>query len=356
MKLMQPRSLSTKSAIGHRQISRIRHRNHPGILILAATVIIGFSGCDTREPAIEIDKPEPSITPQLFFMDLVPATGLGLYLTPTNTKTEMSGGIFRWDGKTAEILTQDLIFPHNIEPFEDGYIFTDPELEVIRVVDRSGEASHAFSEMVWLDGGRDSLLDTNWVLPLQTTEAEAFLDPDILGHPVVLICRARTVGDETWMWWSICTIEDGVLRSLWEMKSPGRKAHTGLLHDGVFYGASSGSETLVVKGADLDFELPVGNIRYMEVFNGELWMAGDGFVGVLDNLPPAADAEPRIFVQGIGRAQAVHVSDERVFVTANGWLLVFDRNGRRIESVGTTPPESGDSWIHDRLRALGYLE
>lgn len=116
------------------------------------------------------------------------------------------------------------------------------------------------------------------------------------------------------------------------------------------------SETLVVKGADLEFELPVGNIRYMEVFDNELWMAGDGFVGVLEDLPPAADAEPRIFVREIGRAQAVHVTGDRVFVTANGWLLVFDHNGRQLESLGSSPPESGESWIHDRLRALGYLE
>lgn len=354
--MMQPRSLPTKSAIGHRQISRIRRQIQPVAAILAATLIIGISGCDTKEPATEIDKPEPSIAPQLFFMDLVPATGLGLYLAPANTKAEMSGGIFRWDGKTTQILTRDLVFPHNIEPFEGGYILTDPDLEVIRVVGLSGEASHAFSEMVWLDGELDSLLNTNWVLPLQTAEAESFLNLNTLGHPAVLICRARTVGQETWMWWSICKVENGVLRSLWEMKSPGRKAHTGLLHDGVFYGASSGSKTLVVKGPDLDFELPVGNIRYMEVFNGGLWMAGDGFVAVLDDLPPAADTEPRIFVRNIGRAQAVHVSDERVFVTANGWLLIFDRSGRQIESLGASPPESGDSWIHDRLRALGYLE
>ncbi len=353
---MQHRSLHHDSAIEDRQDSRARLRIHPAIVILAASVIIGFSGCGNETPGAEIDNPEPGAAPQLFFMDFVPATGLGLYLTPASSHAEMSGGVFRWDGERVEIVTDDLVFPHNIEPFEEGYILTDTDLDVIHVVGPTGSSSRSFGEMVWLDGERDSLLNTNWALPLDRTDTETFLDSGPLGNPAVLICKARTVGQETWMRWSICEIENGVLRSLWEMKSPGRKAHTGLLHEDVFYGASSASETLVVKGADLEFELPVGNIRYMEVFDNELWMAGDGFVGVLEDLPPAADAEPRIFVREIGRAQAVHVTGDRVFVTANGWLLVFDHNGRQLESLGSSPPESGESWIHDRLRALGYLE
>ncbi|MCD4749029.1 MAG: hypothetical protein K8R59_06625 [Thermoanaerobaculales bacterium] len=220
----------------------------------------------------------------------------------------------------------------------------------------SGETVQALDQMVWLDGQRDSLRNTNWVLPLQPAEVEHFLGKAPPDLPVVLICRARTIGEEEWMWWAICALEDSALRSLWEMKSPGRKAHTGLLHDGVFYGAASGSRTLVVQGADLQLELEVGNIRYMEVVGGKLWMAGDDFVGVFDSLPPSRDERPRVFCQGIGRVQAVHEFDDQVFVTANGRLLVYDLEARLVRSIGQSPPMHGESWIHDRLRALGYLE
>ena len=158
------------------------------------------------------------------------------------------------------------------------------------------------------------------------------------------------------MWWAICVLEDSALRSLWEMKSPCRKSHTGLLHDGVFYGAASGSRNLIVQGSDLQLELPVGDIRYMEVAGGKLWVAGDDFVGVFDSLPPSAGEAPRIFCQGIGRAQAVHEFGDQVFVTANGRLLVYDLDGRLVRSIGQSPPTRGESWIHDQLRALGYLE
>lgn len=338
------------------QVPPCRLRFETAAAILAATVIIGLGGCAVEKTTSEVGGAKRDANPQIFFMDLVPETGMGLYLVPKRSKAEMSGGVFRWNGEGAAIVTRDLVFPHNIEPFEEGYVFTDTDQDAIHVVDPTGRSSRSFREMTWLDGERDSLRGTNWVLPLDTTAVESFLDVGPLGHPAVLICKIRTVEGETWMWWSICEIENGVLRSLWEMKAPGRKAHTGLLHDGVFYGASSASNTLVVKGADLDFELVVGDVRYMEVFNNKLWMAGDGFVGVLDDLPPATDAEPTNFVEGIGRAQAVHVTGDRIFVTANGWLLIFDHNGRQLESLGSQPPESGESWIHDRLRALGYLE
>ncbi len=323
-------------------------------LVLAA-FLLHVTGCGSEisePPPIEQDGGLES----LFFMDLVPATGLGLYTTIAKTHEDMAGGIFRLDGDRVEVVTRDLVFSHNIEPFNGGYILTDTDQDFILVVTDSGETVQTLDQMVWLEGQRDSLRDTNWVLPLQPVEVKRFLGKPPPDLPVVLICRARTIGGEEWMWWAICAIEDSTLRSLWEMESSGRKSHAGLLHDGIFYGAASGSHTLIVQGADLQLELAVGNIRYMEVAGGKLWMAGDDFVGVFDNLPPARDEKPRVFSQGIGRVQAVHEFEDQVFVTANGRLLVYDLEGRLKRSIGQSPPRSGESWIHDRLRALGYLE
>jgi len=288
-------------------------------------------------------------------MDLVPAAGLGLFTT-ASPREVMSGGLFRLHEGTVEVITRDLAFPHNIEPFAGGYLVTDPDRPVILVVSDGGEVVRTIETMLWLDAQQDSLSGTNWALPLDAAEVERFLGSRPPEGPIVLICRTRTVADVEWMWWSIGAVEGPLLRSLWEMRSPGRKAHTGLLHDGIFYGAASGSRTLVVRGAGLDLELPVGNIRYMEVAGGKLWMAGDDFVGVFDSLPPAAAERPRLLCQGIGRAQAVHEFEDRVYVTANGRLLVYDLAGILQTSLGDPPPASGQSWVHDRLRALGYLQ
>lgn len=353
---MIPWPLGPLIAVEHKHLYRTLQRIAGVVTTLVLAIAFPFvNGCDrapVEPPPIEQDR---GLEP-VFFMDLVPATGFGLYTAAARTHEDMSGGIFRLDGDKVEVVTRDLVFPHNIEPFNQGYILTDTDQDFILVVAGSGETVQTLDEMVWLNGQIDSLRNTNWVLPLQPAEVERFLGLAPPELTVVLICRARTVGEEERMWWAICALEDTVLRSLWEMKSPGRKSHTGLLHGGVFYGAASGSRTLVVQGADLQLELAVGNIRYMEVVGGKLWMAGDDFVGVFDSLPPSGDERPRVFCQGIGRVQAVHEFEDRVFVTANGRLLVYDLEGRLVRSIGQSPPTQGESWLHDRLRALGYLE
>jgi hypothetical protein len=37
-------------------------------------------------------------------------------------------------------------------------------------------------------------------------------------------------------------------------------------------------------------------------------------------------------------------------------ILVYDMAGTLVRKIGTLPPEEGTSPLHDRLRAIGYLE
>jgi len=321
------------------------------LLLLGLVPLVGCS----RDPGPTAEAQPPSqLPPGLFLMDLVPETGFGLYAVGGTSKATMSGGVFRLSGDRLALLSDDMVFAHNIERFSEGYIATDTDRPFAAILDRRGATVRRIERLVWLDGTDEPLLGCNWLKPAARSEVARFLGVSPSGRPHLLVCKARP-GRGEGMWWALCSLEDDTLRSLWEMPAA-RKAHAALLHDGVFYGAASAARTLVVRGRERELTLPLGDIRYMEVDAGRLWMAGDGFVAVLDQLPPAADATARTFCSGIGRAQAVHVWRDRVYVTANGTLLVYDLEGRLQRTVGQAPPPPGQSWLHDGLRALGYVQ
>ncbi len=322
-------------------------------LALAFAVTLPLGAACVRDPVPEAGE-STALPPGLFLMDLVPATGVGLYTVAGPSKATMTGGVFRLTGDNLTLLSQDMVFAHNIAPYGDGYVATDTDRPFAAILDRQGLTVQRIERIVWRDGSSQPLAGCNWLEPVPPAEVARFLPEPTSGAPHFLVCVMRHGPDET-MWWSLCRLEGDTLRSSWELAAA-RKAHAALLADGVFYGAASADHTLVVRGRGLELDLPVGDVRYMALEGGVLWMAGSGFVRALEPLPPAPDAVPRTFCSGVGRAQAVRPWRDRVYVTANGTLLVFDRAGRLERSVGQPPPPPGDSWQHDALRALGYIQ
>ena len=85
-------------------------------MLVLAVVLPLVNGCG-RELPVPPPIEQEAGRELLFFMDLAPATGLGLYTATAKTHGEMTGGIFRLHGDGVEIVTRDLVFSHNIEPF-----------------------------------------------------------------------------------------------------------------------------------------------------------------------------------------------------------------------------------------------
>ncbi len=286
----------------------------------------------------------------LFFVDVLPERGIATY-----TIRKTIGGLAAFDDHTYEILTEDMGFPHNVEPWRDLLLVTDTETHSVNLVDPTGKIIDVYHSIIWLDGKKRPLERVNWILPVARIEVEQFLGRDFPDVPYFLLCCRRTVGDKKSGWWTISVLEEGIFRSIWEMKVGRGKAHAALLHHGTLYGAASQARELIVKSTDLDFLVPVGDIRYMELENERLWMACDGFVAVYDSLPQSPADQPRVFCSGIGRAQAVHIWENRVYIVANGMIMIFSMKGELLSTVGEPAPEPGLSLLHDQLRALGYL-
>ena len=193
------------------------------------------------------------------------------------------------------------------------------------------------------------------MLPVSRDEVERFLGREVEDAPYVLVCCHRTQ-EHFAVWWSICAVGAGGLRAVWDREAGRGKVHGALLDEGTLYGALSQTKELVVASRGSEVRIPVGDIRNMEISGDRLWMAGNDSVVVFDRLPTSSDDRPRVFCSGIGRAHSVREWDDHLWVVSNGMILVYDMAGKLQRKIGTSPPSEGSSPLHDRLRAIGYLE
>jgi hypothetical protein len=283
-------------------------------------------------------------------MDLDPEIGLAVYQT-----AEGLGGLAQVSDSEIVVVSEDFDFPHNIARFQGGFIISDTDKNRVTVIDAEGATRFAVDTIMWENGVEQPLARLNWVSPVTRDEVERFLGMEVNQGNYVLTCCHRTT-DYRAIWWSISSLGPDRLEAVWEMEANRGKVHATLLHEGTLYGAISQTGELLVVNNEREFVTQVGDIRNMEISHGRLWMAGLDSVQVYDELPQSPEDHPRTFCEGIGRVHSVRIWDERVWVVSNGMILVYDLEGNLQKKIGRLPPREGTSPLHDRLRAIGYLE
>lgn len=332
----------------------------PALLWLAPAALAADESSPQGSAATAL-PPAATVPPGVFFVDLLPQNGLVTFAAPNRPDNleNRVGGLARLSPAGFEVVVPGLVFPHDISPLGDGFAVSETQRDRVVLLSPAGQVRAAVDRVVWLSGDEAPLRRVNWFHAVERQEVELFLGHQVPESTYVLLSCMNSLPKKPdpppRFRWAICSLTATGARAVWERDLPPGKAHAALLHRGTLYGAASTQGALVVVDQGREFAIPAGDIRYMEIADGRLWMARDGSVAVFDQLPASAEARPRVFCDGIGRAQAVHVWDDRVWVTANGMILVYDLAGTLLQRVGAEVPEAGTSELHDQLRALGYL-